>query len=157
MSETRRGFLKLLGAVAASVGIVKYAEPLLSIPQAGHDWIEDRGDFYIVRVPDFKEFARETLEKPTIFLLGEMAIVRDVRVTSFANVHSPRGGLVHGCIFDSSKAEAENDRPVMKLKGESVRVQYCHFVARQSMLVGEGKTNFAATLEIESGPDRRGN
>jgi hypothetical protein len=74
MNTTRRTFLRLTGAAAGALVIAKYAEPLAVLADHG-PWVEDKGDFYIVRVPDFKTFANEHLEKPTIFLLGESATV----------------------------------------------------------------------------------
>ena len=129
-TNTRRTFLKLAGAAAAAMGITRYAEPMEIVPEFRHgDWIEDRGDFYIVRVPDNKVFANEILTKPTIFLLGQSAIVRQIELHGFCNVHAPRGGEIVGSVIDARKALIGRDRPVMELAGgrAGLIVQGCIF------------------------------
>lgn len=116
--NNRRGFLKLLGAAvgaAAVPGILTYAEPLLAIPIEGREWVEDRGDFYVVRVPDFKTFAREVLDKPTIFLLGQQAILTNVLVSGFANLSAPRAGVIRDCTFDAREVASLQPRTVLTI------------------------------------------
>lgn len=124
--STRRTFLKLAAATATALDITRYAEPLQKIASKG-EWVEDRGDFYVVRVPDFKTFARETLDKPTIFLLGERATVADVMVAAHCNIHAPKGGRVVGSYFDTRMVEMEKSRPVMLLAGRGMLIQGCVF------------------------------
>lgn len=124
---TRRIFLKLAGAVTglvAASSLVKYAEPYAKLSEIG-EWIEDRGDFFIVRVPDYKMFAGEILNKPTIFLLGERAVVKDVRVNGFANVHAPNAGMVLGCMFDTSGMKVARNRPIVEIKGFGLKFERC--------------------------------
>lgn len=115
MVSTRRAFLRALGAAAAAIGITRYAEPELLIPDVHHDWIEDRGDFYVVRVPDFKTFANETLNKPTIFLLGQESTMKYVEVNSYANIAMGLGASVLSSRFDSSKAQAGKPRATVNV------------------------------------------
>jgi len=128
MQIERRGFLKVGTALVGGVVLAKYVEPILAALPERHEWIEDRGDFLIVRVPDYKTFAKERLEKPTIFLMGERATVRDVRVIGFSNVYAPHGGIVSGCRFDGSSMATDTDRAVMTLKGHNVFVEDNHFI-----------------------------
>lgn len=111
----RRSFLKVGVTVG---GLVLFREPLSRLLPTHHDWVEDKGDFYIVRVPEKKVFLNETLAKPTIFLLGALAAVKAVEVKGFANIFMPRGGSVEGCHFDGSKMKTDKDRPVLLLQGE---------------------------------------
>lgn len=136
---TRRGFLKLVVAAATTVGalkITRYAEPLLPIADVAHDWIEDRGDFYVVRVPDFKIFAREILRKPTIFLLGQQATVYDVAVDSFSNIYAPKGGLVKDCCFDASEDETEQARAVIITKSKNLIIPGAHIMSGPNSSAG---------------------
>lgn len=132
-TSTRRTFLKLVGAAAGALGITQYAEPLAIVPDAPPkrgDWIEDRGDFFVVRVPAFHVFASETLDKPTIFILGYQALLRDVLVRGFANVAVPRGGRVLRCHFDASNMAVGRNRPVLELIGSRATVESCAFFGR---------------------------
>ena len=60
----RRSFLSVLAGASAALGLARYAEPFALTPDAHHEWVEDKGDYVIIRVPDFKTFARETINKP---------------------------------------------------------------------------------------------
>jgi hypothetical protein len=115
----RRGFLKL----AAASGIAMYAEPIVRMALSYRDWIEDRGDFFIVRVPDFKSFANEDLSKPVVFLLGQQAAVRAVRVAGFVNVQAPRGAVIAECEFDARMVSVGRDRPVVTLAGNDIHMR----------------------------------
>ena len=116
-----------LGLVAVgSLIVAKYAEPIVDTPEI-KKWIEDRGDFVIVRIPDFKTFANEVINKPAIFIMGQQAALRGVDVGGYVNVYAPDGGLVEGCRFDASQALAEHDRPVMKLQAANLKISDCHF------------------------------
>ena len=125
--NTRRGFIKIGMAVVGAFTLAKYAEPLIEVSDL-HQWIEDKGDFYIIRVPDFKTFAKETLNKPTIFLLGEQATVRDVEIFGYANVYAPKGGTITQSRIDGSKMITEVERPLLTLKGERIFVTDSNFV-----------------------------
>lgn len=112
----RRTFLKLTAAAGAAVGLVRYAEPLQKIMAEHHDWVEDRGDFYIIRVPARQMFAREVLSKPCIFLLGEMAMVADVTVNGFVNLQAPRGGTWTGGMINASNVSVGRKRPALEVQ-----------------------------------------
>jgi hypothetical protein len=126
IDATRRGFLKIGAAIVGGIAISRYAEPVIKIEQS-HDWIEDRGDFVIVRVPDFKSFAKETIDKPAIFILGEKSVIDTVAVAGFANIYAPKGGLVIGSQFDASKMATELERSVLNIKGGcAVQIRDCN-------------------------------
>lgn len=120
----RRGFLKVLGAIAASTGIIHYAEAKVLMPEQG-SWIEDKGDYYIVRIPDGKTFAHETLDKPTIFGFGQDSRVEYVTVNGFVNMYMPRGGYVYGSKFDASKCAMHGRREVILVDGENCNFRTC--------------------------------
>lgn len=124
----RRGFLKLGAALIGALTLAKYAEPLVAVADTHHDWIEDKGDYMIVRVPDFKSFANEFIAKPVIFILGEQATVRAVEVEGYANIYAPKGGLVTASRFDGSRMVTEKDRPLVNLKAKDLTVSECHFI-----------------------------
>jgi hypothetical protein len=116
--STRRTFLKLAGAAVGALALTRYAEPLALVSDVRPkyaDWIEDRGDFYIVRVPDFQSFARERLKKPTILLLGENATVADIQVDAFVNIQAPKGGRIMACSFDARNVRVGRNRPVVEI------------------------------------------
>ncbi len=128
MRIERRGFLKLGAALIGALTLTKYAEPLVAVADTHHDWIEDKGDYCIIRVPDFKTFAHEAISKPVIFILGEQAIVRAVEVEGFANIYAPKGGLVTASRFDGSRMVTEKDRPLVNLKAKDITISDCHFI-----------------------------
>ena len=112
----RRAFLKLAGASA----VAAYAEPMIALESARHEWVEDRGDFYLIRVPDFKTFARESLDKPTILILGASAKALDVLVDGYLNVFAPAGGLVSGFFVDGRNMRTEKARSAVFIKGDGL-------------------------------------
>jgi hypothetical protein len=128
MKIERRGFLRLGAALVGALTLAKYSEPLIVVQDEHHEWIEDKGDYVIVRVPDFKTFANEVISKPAIFLLGENALIRGVDVAGFSNVYAPKGGAVYGSRFDASRMQVENERPVMNIKGVTMTISGCHFI-----------------------------
>ena len=123
----RRGFLKMVGAVAA-LGVTKYAEPMVPVAPEYRDWIEDRGDFFILRVPDFKSFAGEVLNKPSLILLGRRAELRNTTVHGYTNLYVPQGGLVSESTFDGSSMKTARDRGTLWVQGESVTLEGCFFI-----------------------------
>ena len=131
----RRGFLKLGAALIGALTLTKYAEPLVTVADTHHDWIEDKGDYLIVRVPDFKTFANEVISKPVIFILGEQAIVRAVDVEGFANIYAPKGGLVTATRFDGSRMVTEKERPLVNLKAKNLTISDCNFIGRELPLL----------------------
>jgi len=69
----------------------------------------------VVRVPDFKTFAREHLDKPTIFILGSSAVLSEVSVEGFANIAAKPQSSVLDCHFDASKIDVQRDRAVVEI------------------------------------------
>lgn len=128
MKIERRGFLKLGAALIGALTVAKYAEPVVAVADTNFDWIEDKGDYCIVRVPDFKTFAHEVISKPVIFILGEQAIVRAVEVEGFANIYAPKGGQVTASRFDASRMVTEKDRPVINLNAKDITISDCHLI-----------------------------
>ena len=124
--NTRRGFIKIGMAVVGAFTLAKYAEPLIEVSDL-HQWIEDKGDFYIIRIPDFKTFAKETLNKPTIFILGEQSTVRDVEIFGYANVYAPKGGLITDMLFDGRKMVTEKARPLVVLNARGLKLENSNF------------------------------
>lgn len=118
----RRTFLKL----GAALGLVRYAEPLQALAERGSplrsEWVEDRGDFLVVRVPAFQTFADARLPKPTLFLLGEQAVVSHVRVLGFANVSAPNAGRITDCTFDASECAVARERAVLEFSGNGGQI-----------------------------------
>ena len=112
MNIERRGFLKLAVAMIGGTAVTRYAEPLVDIADTNRDWIEDKGDYCVIRVPDFKTFANEVIAKPVIFLLGQQAAVQNVDIAGYANIYAPKAGRVFGCRFDGSRmvTEQQHDR-----------------------------------------------
>jgi hypothetical protein len=117
MSELqRRGFLKVVSALAAATGLVRYIETPILMPNK-HEWIEDMGDYYIVRVPEGKTFANERLDKPTLFGLEDRATVTGIEVLGYANVyHKGQFAFMHSR-FDTSKMILDHKRPAMNIIG----------------------------------------
>jgi hypothetical protein len=122
--ETRRGFLKIGAAILGSIGLVRYSEPIIEIAHT-HEWIEDKGDYAIVRVPDFKSFANEVINKPAIFIMGRDSVVKNVNVDGFVNFYAPNGGRITNSRFDSSQMVTENSRSPMNIKGQCVIASDC--------------------------------
>ena len=133
MLQNRRLFLKTGTTLVGGVLLTKYIEPIVPIAELKkHEWIEDKGDFYIVRVPDSMTFANELLDKPTIFLLGHYTVVKDIVVNGYANVAAKGESLIHGCNIDASKIILPNPRPIIVVdiddaKTNKIRMEHCHF------------------------------
>ena len=114
MLQNRRSFLKTGTTLVGGVLLTKYIEPIVPIAELKkHEWIEDKGDFYIVRVPDSMTFANELLDKPTIFLLGHYTVVKDVVVNGYANISHKGTSLITASKFDVSKMLLSTNRPVL--------------------------------------------
>lgn len=111
MNLTRRGFMKLLGASAgaAAVGLPVFGDKFEIINQQER-WVHDKGDYLIVRVPDFKTFANEVFEKPVLFLMGKESSVSGVICKGFANIYGSNQFLFKDCLFDSRGKNFEGRR-----------------------------------------------
>ena len=136
-SLLRRSFLKLAAAVTGGVVITKYLEPMELLDDEAKDWIEERNGFYIVRVPDFKTFSNETLDKPTIFLLGQEAVVRDLEIFGYANIFAPKYGTLTNCMFNASKVQTETQRPIVLIgDGTKMYLGGCIFTGNSTTTAG---------------------
>lgn len=134
MELTKRGFLKLGAALVGGVSLMRYAEPAIALPEP-QEWIEDRGDFFIIRIPDGKELVNELIAKPAIILLGAGAELRRVWIDGFANLMAPKGGILRDCSFDGSTMSTESARPVLLLRGSS------HLSILGGMITGNEKNS----------------
>lgn len=111
----RRSFLKIASAAASSLAV--YREPLSLLTDPHNDWLEDRGSFVIIKVPDNKTLKNITVPKPAIISLGLSATMVDVAIRGFANIIGKPGAHVLECTFDASSMRAELDRCVVHLGG----------------------------------------
>lgn len=110
---TRRGFVAAASALAATVsaamnlpsGIKLINETDSEEPvNLSKDWITDKGDYYIVRVPEGKSFWNETLDKSTVFYIENGGSVKHVRVNGFVNaIVLNEYASLSNCIIDASK------------------------------------------------------
>jgi hypothetical protein len=106
----RRTFLKIGSALVAGTAVATYAEPLINALTTGakHQWVQDKGDYYVVTIPENKSFAKEHLDKPTIFLFGDNSKLLDVSVIGFANMRGAKSVEIQGCYFDAGKVSAKD-------------------------------------------------
>jgi len=146
MNLLRRTFLKAsagvaLAAAAMSKGLTLLDEPELLIADSHKDWIEDKGDFYIVRVPDYKTFARETLDKPTILLLGENSTAKDLDIDGYLNVEIGNYSHFLDSRIDSSKYLVSTGRPV-------VNIQFKVYGLNKTPTTGASVTGLYATGNV---------
>lgn len=118
----RRGFLKVATMMVGSLLVAKYIEPIIQIvtPEK-HSWIEDKGDFYIVRVPKNKIFANEHLDKPTIFLMDDSSYVHDVNVEGYSNIMMTGKCKLLNCNFDTSKMVVQENRPAVIITSSGIQ------------------------------------
>lgn len=123
----RRGFLKLGAVTVGGLAVTKYAEPFITTPES-KDWITDKGDYVIVRVPDYKTFAREVIDKPAIFILGTRSFVSGVDVTGFVNVAFSPGSVFEQSRINCEKVIAQGARHPMVITGRDGFLQYNTFV-----------------------------
>jgi len=107
----RRGFLKIATTLMGGAMLATYTEPLIKLatPES-HKWIEDKGDFYIVRVPMYKSFTKEHLDRPTIFLMDNYSIVSDVTVIGYSNFKTQGSRIISNCCFDITNTKTVNER-----------------------------------------------
>lgn len=128
MYADRRGFLKIGMHLLGALQLIKYSEPIVAIDESKNDWIEDKGDFCIVKVPDFKTIAREVIDKPTILILGEASVVRELEIRGFVNIYAPRGGSITMSRFDASKMTTSDTRAVLKLNAKNIAISHNHII-----------------------------
>lgn len=116
ISYSRRTFLKIGSILTGGLVLSKYTEPIVEIVEPyRHRWVEDMGDFYIVRVPDSKSFSNELLDKPTIFLLERFAIVNSVSVIGYSNISHKGQSKIYDCMFDCSEMVMSTNRAVLHI------------------------------------------
>lgn len=125
--STRRGFLKatsfLLGSTTVVGGstIQLLTEPKTDFSEfpAQKDWIEDRGSFYLVRVPESKTLRNERFDKPTIFILRNDSLVEGVQIKGFANVLLNGASTFRDTLVDASLHGVEaRSRAVLLVHGD---------------------------------------
>lgn len=92
---SRRGFIAAASALSASVaaamnlptGIKLLNETDNEEPvEKSKDWITDRGDYYIVHVPEGKTFKNEDLDKSTVFYLENYSTATNMSINGFVNI-----------------------------------------------------------------------
>lgn len=128
----KRGFLKIASALVGGLTFSKYTNAELLVPEKNvsvfQDWIEDRGDFYVVRVPDFKSFSNEILNKPTVFLAGHNSSISRIRIDGFVNIHSKNGHIrLTESEIDATRHAFDGRRSVIEVSGYSgLEFSDCH-------------------------------
>lgn len=124
---SRRGFIAAASALAATVSAAMSLPPGIKLlnetdneepVNLSKEWITDKGDYYIVHVPEGKTFSGEMLDKSTVFYMEQFSRVNNVSVMGFANVIL----LSDTCQFTNSDIDATTtrlasgkERPVMIL------------------------------------------
>lgn len=109
---------------------MKYVEAKEIIPDVyRHDWVEDRGGHYIIRVPDLKTFNKQVLDKPCIFLLGENSTVKDCEVRGFTNIFMRRGSLFTNTFIDATNYSCEGRDSVVEFAGNGGTTSWCRILA----------------------------
>lgn len=112
---SRRGFIAAASALAATVSAAMSLPPGIKLlnetdneepVNLSKDWITDKGDYYIVHVPEGKTFSGEMLDKSTVFYTEQFSRVNNVSVMGFANVIL----LSDSCQFTNSEIDARNTR-----------------------------------------------
>lgn len=91
----RRTFVNSAFAVVASnTSLLLNATPILHLEELTvpkyepSSWITDKGDYYVVKIPDGKTFIKEVLDKPSIIVLGENSKLSDLTVHGYASLYS---------------------------------------------------------------------
>lgn len=142
---SRRGFLKVGVASVAGVLLAKYAEPVMSILDNKNDWVTDKGDYYILRIPDFKSFANHKFDKPLIVVMGECSRMSNTTVQGMTNLIVPKGGEVAKCSFNCREFLTEEPRPVVK-----VSEKHNNLTVVDSEFIGGLTTNYCIDFGLGS-------
>lgn len=131
---TRRGFVAAASAMAASIAAAMSLPPGVKLlnetdneepVNLSKDWITDKGDYYIVHVPEGKTFRNELLDKSTIFYIENGASVRGVSINGFVNaiVLNEFADFSHN-VIDTSKTRLasgkERSAVVLSYRGRSI-------------------------------------
>ncbi len=130
----RRTFAKLGAILVGGAPVINYAEPLAIVRSTAKDWVEDCGDFYVVRVPASGVFARETMDKPTLILAGPHSIIRDCEFNGFVNARSEGRLAVIGCKFDVLMSRAAGREAIIDATlGDGGHFYDCHFIGHKDI------------------------
>ena len=125
----RRGFLKAGTALIGGVVLARYVEPL-NLPNQEHkDWVTDKGDYYVIRVPDNKGMRKELFDKPVIMTLGENSYADGITVIGFMNVFSKNRGTLTSIKVDASGVVSEKPRAAIFCTGKDLAVIGSYFKA----------------------------
>lgn len=91
----RRNFLKNAFAVATTAAATgACAKQFITIDEIivpeekPIDWIIDKGEYYLVNIPDGKTLKRERLDKPSIIKMGQGSTIGDLTVVGYCNIFS---------------------------------------------------------------------
>lgn len=127
LTLSRRGFMVAASALAASVGIGNKLVTLIETEnetpiQKYSDWITDRGDYYIVRIPHGKSFSNHTFDKSVAFYMENDTTVSNVSVNGFTNLIMQQKDsrvMVRDSLFDSTstKLASGKSRAVVLIDG----------------------------------------
>lgn len=135
MNLLRRVFL---GAGAVAVGgllVKRYTEPFGQVAAEYKDWIEDKGDYCIIRVPDGKAFINERIDKNVILLLGAYSTFKGIDVRGYANIATRGPASIVGCRFDARGFDIAG-------RGEAIRLESSRdFVLNGTSIFANGGPN----------------
>lgn len=110
----RRTFLRL----AASTPIALYSEPWALVVNAGRKWVEDRGEYLVIRIPENEMFRDEELTKPAIVFMGRCAVMKGVRTEHFTNIFGAGYNAIFDTYFDGRKIQSERPRALVEVKSK---------------------------------------
>lgn len=124
---SRRGFLVVASGLVTTISdAMRPTQGLIALVEAENespvesvsDWITDKGDFYVVRVPAGKTFSIDLLDKSSVFYLENAAMVTRTQINGFVNVvFETNLGQVKECYFDATNTvlASGNKRDVLAL------------------------------------------
>jgi len=114
----RRGFLKLATTMIGGIAVAQYSMPVVELPQL-HEWVTDMGDYYVVRIPAFRTFANEKLDKPSVFLFGERSVARNLEIKGYADFHFRQGMTFKDSVVDATGFLIDGRTDVVELFGDN--------------------------------------
>lgn len=147
---SRRGFLKVGVASVAGTLLTKYTEPLVRLAYNKSDWITDKGDYYILQIPESKSFSNMEFDKPLIVVMGNSSRLKEISVSGLTNVIMGHYTTINSCRFDSRSFLSEEQRPVVKL---SVRGSDNWIVSDCSFFAGP---NTSYSIDVENRESKGG-
>jgi hypothetical protein len=122
--------MKIATTLVGSVLVAQYVEPLVAMP-APKRFVDDRGDYLIVRIPNGEHVRDEEFKKPILLVLeGPYALFSSCLVTGFANVLAPNGGLIYDCLFDGAAMRTKNPRSVVLVESgtQGMEINGCSMI-----------------------------